>query len=120
MLVLCVLPTTAQIDAATAASSDGDHSLKTLSGCLRQDETQTQFKLLAEEGGVWTLQSDDPALGSYRGRTVSIMGVVDNQEASTRSSEREDRQSQLAQSKRLIVLNVEKLSDGCQIDVPVR
>lgn len=120
-LVLCVTPTQAQTETTNTSSSPAsDTSLKSLTGCLRQDKPTGEFKLLDEEGGVWTLQDESSDLWAYGEHTVSVTGIVSTELASSHNSESDTEHLPTPPLRRLIVLSAEKLSDGCQLDMPVR
>jgi hypothetical protein len=62
----------------TTGHSKGKAATRTITGCLAKGDSANEFNLKTNDGSTWELKSDQVALASHVGHTVSVTGVVSN------------------------------------------
>jgi hypothetical protein len=80
-LLLCVV--LAGLATAWAAAQDTDakskSDVRTMTGCLSQGDSPTEFRLTASDGSTWEMHANSSVdLASQVGHTVEVKGAVSN------------------------------------------
>ena len=104
-------------------SQDADQNPWTLTGCLYKGEKAGEFKLQAEDGGVWRVAGDKRELGLQVGHTVTLSGDISSAESQTdKEAVPADKEASVAPHLRnlITVTTLARVSDGCQSDLPLR
>jgi hypothetical protein len=73
LVVLCAMCVVAQ-DASSQPKSKSN--VRTITGCLSQGDSATEFQLTTKNGSTWEVRSDEVPLAKHVGHTVTATGVV--------------------------------------------
>jgi hypothetical protein len=103
------------------ASDQTELSRQTLTGCLLKGEQPDEFKLEVEEGGVWRIKGDNRELLAEVGQTVTVSGDSPTPDAQTESAGNIGNSTGTPKGvtppRQLTVVNLVRVSDGCQNDL---
>ena len=104
---------------AGESSDKGKSDTRTITGCLAQGDNAKEFKLTADDGSTWEVQSSNVSLAEHVGHTISATGVVSNAMAHNMKEDTKDMAHDAGMKKdnkehgHLKVTDVKMVSDSC-------
>jgi len=120
-LVLAALATTWSVaQSSDNADAKSKSDVRTLTGCLTQGDSATEFLLTASDGSTWEMHGNSAVnLADHLNQQVSITGTVENKTAHNLKEDAKDAAADTGMKKNnnehghLKPTDVSKVSDSC-------
>jgi hypothetical protein len=117
---LLVLGMVMMYSGLTASAGDKSKSEeRSITGCLSQGDSASEFNLTANDGSTWELRSAGPALAPHVGHTVTVNGLVSHNKMHNMKEDTKDAAKDSGMTKsdnehgHLRVTDVKMVSDSC-------
>jgi hypothetical protein len=88
--------------------------VRTLTGCVEKTDKAGQYKLMADDGSTWNLNSDAVNIPRHVGETVTVTGAVHHAEMHNLKEKAKSKTTDDSEHGQLTVTNLKVASYSCK------